>query len=82
MCSWQFEGQCWSASFQLRALGGRVAVLRVGGRALKVIGSPTFQVSPGAGEVIVAVGGVLPAEIATASVADASWSSVTLTPAR
>ncbi len=34
------------------------------------------------GVTIVAVGGVLPAEIATAAVAVASWLSVTLTPAR
>ena len=48
----------------------------------KAIGSPTFQVNPVLGDVIVAVGGVLPARIATESVADAPWLSVTRTPTR
>ncbi len=37
----------------------------------KLIGSPTAQAKLGAGAVIVAVGGLFPAVIATVSVADA-----------
>jgi hypothetical protein len=44
--------------------------------------SPTFQVEPVDGVTIVAVGGVLPARIATESVAEAPWLSVTLSPTR
>ena len=47
---------------------------------LKSIGSPTAQVRLEVGAVIVAVGGVFPAEIATVSVAEAPWVSVTLRP--
>jgi hypothetical protein len=42
------------------------------------IRSPTFQVVPGAGELIVAVGGELPTAIWTAAVLEAPWLSVAL----
>ena len=43
--------------------------------------SPTLQVVPAAGVLMVAVGGVLPTVIVTESVSDAPWLSVTLSEA-
>ena len=57
------DGQCWSVTDQLSAEAGQRSVLAVGGAAAEAIGSPTFQLSPGEGEAIAAVGGVLPAVI-------------------
>jgi hypothetical protein len=58
--------------------GGRQgAVLGVGGRPEKVMTSPTFQVVPAAGVVMVAVGGVLPTVTVTVAVAERPAGSVT-----
>ena len=82
MCSWQLDGQCWIASFQSRSVASSAPSCSSVALPAKAIGSPTFQVRPVVGEVIVAVGGVLPARMATASIAEAPWLSVTRTPAR
>ena len=74
---WQFDGQWCRISLQDSADAGSGPSCASVALPAKSITSPTFQVVPAAGEVIVAVGGVLPALIVTAAVPDAPWLSVT-----
>ena len=64
-----------------RAEPGRVPSSASVAEPEKLITSPTFQVVPAAGVVMVAVGGVLPTVIVTESVSEAPRLSVTLSDA-
>jgi hypothetical protein len=77
-CEWQFEGQCCRTSSHVRAEAGRTPSCASAADPEKLMTSPTFQVVPAAGVVIVAVGTVLPTVIVTEAVADAPATSVTL----
>ena len=81
-CSWQLEGQWWSTSDQLSAAGARVPSCWSLALPTKEMVWPTFHVKPVVGEVIAAVGGVLPAVTVTASVAETPPASVTRRPTR
>lgn len=75
---WQSDGQWWSTTDQVSASGGSVPSCSSTAPPEKEMASPAFHVSPGDGEEIVAVGGVSPAVMATASVLVAPLGSVTL----
>ena len=70
-CAWPLDGQCSSSADQSNALGGSVLSWASVALPWKATVSPTFQVKPVVGVTIVAVGGVLPAVIATVSTAKA-----------
>ncbi len=77
---WQFEGQWRTESDHESAEAGNVPSWASVAEPLKAIRSPTAHVRLECGAVIVGTGGVFPAEIATVSVADAPWGSVTFRP--
>jgi hypothetical protein len=57
---WQVDGQWWRIRSQVSAEVGRVPSCGSVAEPEKPITSPTFQVVPAAGVLMVAVGGVLP----------------------
>ena len=78
---WQFDGQWWRIRSQLSREAGSGPSWASVAPPANWIRSPTRQVVPGAGEVIVAVGGVLPTLIVTVASPVAPWLSVTRRPA-
>src|SRR5829696_8485432 len=80
LCSgwvWQLDGQWWRIRSQVSAEAGRVPSCGSVAEAEKLITSPTFQVMPAAGALMVAVGAVLPTLTVTVVVAERPPGSVT-----
>jgi hypothetical protein len=74
---WQLDGQWCRITVHESAEGGSGPSWASVAAPAKWTRSPTRQVAPGAGELMVAVGGVLPTVIVTAAVLDAPRASVT-----
>ena len=80
-CVWQLDGQCCMMRSHFSAEAGRVPSCASVAEPEKVRTSPTFQVVPAAGVVMVAVGAVLPTVMVTEAVSEAPTLSVTFSDA-
>src|SRR6185295_19256960 len=80
MCVWQFDGQWWRISVQVRSESGIVPSFTSVAEPENEMSSPTFHWSEAGGVVITGTGGPLPTEMTWWSVSVAFEVSVTWRP--